>query len=176
MAEKGLISKNIMQAIADAIRGKNGETAQMLPVEMAAAIEAISTGTAFTDSVKAAFIQEIVRTEDKTSRELTFTHNLGEIPDIVILFRSSSGTPVANEAVFAINCPSLMANPTQTTELLAYNASYNSRLTNVTVNVSSTYNYATYFNATKTTIGAFSPSAKLVSGNKYTCLVIKLAD
>ena len=42
--KKGLISKAKLTAIADAIRGKTGETALLLPSEMAAAIAGIPTG------------------------------------------------------------------------------------------------------------------------------------
>lgn len=44
MAEKGLVSKSALTAIADAIRAKNNTSATMLPGEMAALITAISTG------------------------------------------------------------------------------------------------------------------------------------
>ena len=42
MAEKGLVSKSALMAIADAIRAKTESTETMLPSEMAALIESIS--------------------------------------------------------------------------------------------------------------------------------------
>ena len=46
MAEKGLVSKSALTAIADAIRAKTETSETMLPGEMAALIEAIKTSNA----------------------------------------------------------------------------------------------------------------------------------
>lgn len=48
MAEKGLITKDTLTAIADAIRAKTETSATMLPGEMAALISAIETGSTAT--------------------------------------------------------------------------------------------------------------------------------
>lgn len=172
MADKGLIAKTTLQAIADAIREKTGETGSMLPSTMAAAIEAISTGAEFPASVKAVDVQEYVRTSDFTSGGLNFNHNLGETPDIVIMFRSLSSKPTSKEVMFALVVPYLLDNQVGTL-FAVYDASSYSHLTDNYSN--NTVTFAECFNEIKFLIGYFSTSAKLVAGSKYTVMAIKLA-
>ena len=89
MAEKGLIEKSTLTAIADAIRAKLESSAEMLPSEMAAAIEAISTGAKIK---KGSFTASSV-----TSKAIT--HGLGEKPNYAVIYNTSSSFSTAEVLV-----------------------------------------------------------------------------
>lgn len=90
MADKGLIAKTTLQAIADAIREKTGETGLMLPSAMAAAIEAISTGANYAFSVT-----EVIPASE-TATLSGVAHSLGVSPNVVMAF---TDTPLSNMKV-----------------------------------------------------------------------------
>lgn len=94
MADKGLIEKTTLQAIADAIREKTGETGLMLPSAMAAAIEAISTGANFSFS-----ITEVVAPGGKSLSGVH--HDLGVAPDLILGFTDTPWGIVSSEDVQA---------------------------------------------------------------------------
>lgn len=80
MAQK-LYEESNIQAIADAIREKNGETTKYKPSEMAAAISAITTGggsgggSGNSGGASGIYMAQVTPASD--TAELTVTHNLG---------------------------------------------------------------------------------------------------
>lgn len=75
---KGLITQATLTGIADAIRAKAGTSAVMRPDEMAALIQSISGGG------KVAFGS--VTPSGNYTRNVTITHNLGAVPNLIAIF------------------------------------------------------------------------------------------
>ena len=80
---KGLVNDSTLTAIANAIREKTETTATMLPSEMAALIQGI-TGAKLTYGTVTFATGSSKNTE-------TITHNLGDIPNIFIIFATRDG-------------------------------------------------------------------------------------
>ena len=75
---KGLITQATLTGIADAIRAKTGTSAAMRPDEMAALIQSIS------GRGKVAF-GSVTPSGNYTS-SVTITHNLGVVPNLIVIF------------------------------------------------------------------------------------------
>lgn len=80
MADKGLIEKSTMEAIADWIREQTGSSAKMLPSEMIAALETIGGLPAALKSIDSGTV-----TSASTKASYNITHNLGERPDFYLV-------------------------------------------------------------------------------------------
>lgn len=79
--------KTIFQNTADAIREKNGETEAMKPSMFAEAIRAIQTGGGSGESeLPITFTAGIREVSSSESKGAVFTHNLGVLPDVIVLF------------------------------------------------------------------------------------------
>ena len=81
---KGLITQATLTGIADAIRAKAGTSAAMRPDEMAALIQSISGGGNVAWG-------SITPTGSNTSN-INITHNLGVVPNMIVIFSSGSVT------------------------------------------------------------------------------------
>ena len=77
------IDDTILSNIANAIRGKTGDTAAMKPAAMAALIESIEAGGVFSK----AEIIDVTRAYD-TSGGFNVRHSLGVVPDGYLLFQA----------------------------------------------------------------------------------------
>lgn len=94
MANK-LYEEASVQAIADAIRGKNGATTKYKIGEMAAAIEGLGTGGKI-------YVETVTFTSQK--REYTINHNLGEKPNFFMAFCMDSIESYGMNLAAAISC------------------------------------------------------------------------
>lgn len=81
MAEKGWIGHSTLTAIANAIRAHTGDTALMLPGEMAQQIAGIQTGTK---------VYQTQMTANDTQLNFSFTHGLGKTPSVFILYTNGT--------------------------------------------------------------------------------------
>lgn len=89
MANK-LYEENDIQAIANAIREKNGKSDKYLVSAMAAAIQAIEGG----GGGRGNFVTgTFTLAEDKTTSSVPLLHNLGELPNFFLLY---SGLAIGN--------------------------------------------------------------------------------
>ena len=94
MANK-LYEESSVQAIADAIRGKNGTTTKYKIGEMAAAIEGLEAGGKI-------YVETV--TFASQTNEYTINHNLGEKPNFFMAFCMDSVESYGLQLVAAISC------------------------------------------------------------------------
>lgn len=91
---KGLITQETLTGIANAIRAKAGTSAAMRPDEMAALIQSISGGG------KVAW-GSFTPTGSNTSN-IDITHNLGVVPNLIVIFASGSVTSTSRVIVLHV--------------------------------------------------------------------------
>ena len=94
MANK-LYEESSVQAIADAIRSKNGTTTKYKIAEMAGAIEGLETGGKI-------YVETVTFTSVK--KEYTINHNLGEKPNFFMAFCMDNINSYGTQLVAAISC------------------------------------------------------------------------
>lgn len=135
MAEKGLIEKSTLTAIADAIRAKLESSNKMQPSEMAALIASISPGAKLAmGSV----------TVSSATTSYAINHGLGEIPNFGILYMSAIKVDNTQLCVVAKD------NSGKGLNAIIYRV-----MGSVAVSNSSSYLSPTSFNVTKATFGAY---------------------
>lgn len=94
---KGLVKDSTLTAIANAIREKTETTVTMLPSEMAALIQGIS-------GAKVTYGEVTYSVYGGTSTK-TITHNLGEIPNLFIMFYAPLGSGTAGYHLYNVLMP-----------------------------------------------------------------------
>ena len=90
-----LYEESSVQAIADAIRGKNGAATKYKIGEMAAAIEGLEAGGKI-------YVETVTFTTDK--KEYTINHNLGEKPNFFMAFCMGNVESYGMQLAAAISC------------------------------------------------------------------------
>lgn len=168
MADKGLIERSTLQAIANAIRAKTGETAQMLPANMAALISAISGSSFPNDVVTHLYVGTVVPTSNIWNGNLEINHNLGVIPDIVLLFRAASSTPSSSGEILCV------AQFPNTVDSKVYDgvSFYSSGA--ITTNGKSTSPAPSNMD-TVATLSVFTSARQLIVGTTYITMALKFA-
>lgn len=171
MADKGLIQRSTLQAIANAIREKTGETAQMLPANMAGLISAISGSPFPSDVVTNLYVGTVVPATNMIYGSLEINHNLGVIPDAVLLFRAAASTPASGEILYI----TMIGNPLS--PKYAYSTTYYTPSDQYSIlSTSTSYSEATPSDAaTVTKFASFTSNRKLVAGTTYITMALKFA-
>lgn len=168
MADKGLIERSTLQAIANAIRAKTGETAQMLPANMAALISAISGSPFPSDVVTNLYVGTVVPTSNKWNGNLEINHNLGVIPDLVLLFRAASSAPSNGGEILCV-----AQFPSTVTSKVYNGVSYYSS-GEITTNGMSTSPAPSNMD-TVVTLSVFTSARQLIAGTTYITMALKFA-
>lgn len=170
MADKGLIQRSTLQAIANAIREKTGETAQMLPATMAGLISAISGSPFPSDVITNLYVGTVVPATNMIYGSLEINHNLGVIPDAVLLFRAAASTPASGEILYI----TMIGNPLS--PKYAYSMTYYTPSEQYFLSTSISYSEATPSDAaTVTRFASFTSNRKLVAGTTYITMALKFA-
>lgn len=168
MADKGLIQRSTLQAIANAIRAKTGETAQMLPANMAGLISAISGSPFPSDVVTNLYVGTVVPTSNKWNGNLEINHNLGVIPDLVLLFRAASNAPSnGGEILCVAQFPSTVTSK-------VYNGVSFYSSGEITTNGMSISPAPSNMD-TVVTLSVFTSARQLIAGTTYITMALKFA-
>ncbi len=100
---------NLFQEIAEAIRGKTGNSGTMKPAEFPANINSIvQTGETKQLTYKFATVPTV------TSDIMTINHNMGVVPDIIMFLPNNP--PTASTLVYSIGMSTAMINALRTDE------------------------------------------------------------
>ena len=164
--------QNAKAAIKTAIAGKGVTVAEGTLLDgMAALIDSIAQSPFPGDVVTQLYVGTLVpatNVTDYPAGGVTITHNLGVVPDLVLLLYAMSATPVSGEIIACVDKPSVDgAKKALTTMWYTPSDSY-------IVSVGSQIG-AAETSTTETNIASMTASRKLVQGHTYLTMALKFA-
>lgn len=164
--------QNAKAAIKTAIAGKGVTVAEGTLLDgMAALIDSIAQSPFPGDVVTQLYVGTLVPATNVTNYPaggVTITHNLGVVPDLVLLLYAMSATPVSGEIIACVDKPSVDGvKKALSTMWYTPSDSY-------IVSVSSQIG-AAETSTTETNIASMTESRKLVQGHTYLTMALKFA-
>lgn len=164
--------QNAKAAIKTAIAGKGVTVAEGTLLDgMAALIDSIAQSPFPGDVVTQLYVGTLVPATNVTNYPaggVTITHNLGVVPDLVLLLYAMSATPVSGEIIACVDKPSVDGvKKALSTMWYTPSDSY-------IVSVSSQIG-AAETSTTETNIDSMTASRKLVQGHTYLTMALKFA-
>lgn len=164
--------QNAKAAIKTAIAGKGVTVAEGTLLDgMAALIDSIAQSPFPGDVVTQLYVGTLVpatNVTDYPAGGVTITHNLGVVPDLVLLLYAMSATPVSGEIIACVDKPSVDGvKKALTTMWYTPSDSY-------IVSVGSQIG-AAETSTTETKIASMTATRKLVKGHTYLTMALKFA-
>lgn len=164
--------QNAKAAIKTAIAGKGVTVAEGTLLDgMAALIDSIAQSPFPGDVVTQLYVGTLVpatNVTDYPAGGVTITHNLGVVPDLVLLLYAMSATPVSGEIIACVDKPSVDGvKKALTTMWYTPSDSY-------IVSVGSQIG-AAETSTTETKIASITANRKLVKGHTYLTMALKFA-
>lgn len=164
--------QNAKAAIKTAIAGKGVTVAEGTLLDgMAALIDSIAQSPFPGDVVTQLYVGTLVPATNvigAPSGGVTITHNLGVVPDLVLLLYAMSATPVSGEIIACVDKPSV-AGVKEAMSTMWYTPS-----DSYIVSVSSQIGEAET-STTETSITGMTANRKLVKGHTYLTMALKFA-
>ena len=161
--------QNAKAAIKTAIAGKGVTVAEGTLLDgMAALIDSIAQSPFPGDVVTQLYVGTVVPATDKWNGNLEINHNLGVIPDLVLLARAASGKPSnGGEILCVAQFPSTVASK-------VYNGVSFYSAGEITTNGMSTSPAPSNMD-TVATLSVFTSARKLIAGTAYLTMALKFA-
>lgn len=161
-----------LTAIANAIRGKNGSSSKYTPAQMATAIAAISGGGGGLPSGIAKIAEGTYTVaSDFTTTTQTVTHNLGVVPDFLIIWKDGSNVATTYSMLWAMRSSRMPYRSSSYTSFMCY---HGNSTTSTTLTNSNNANYGIGNSPTATTFNLQSASTSYYwRAGTYRWMVIK---
>lgn len=164
--------QNAKAAIKTAIAGKGVTVAEGTLLDgMAALIDSIAQSPFPGDVVTQLYVGTLVpatNVTDYPAGGVTITHNLGVVPDLVLLLYAMSATPVSGEIIACVDKPSVDGVKKALTTMW-YTPS-DSYIVSVGEQIG-----AAETSTTETNIASMTANRKLVKGHMYLTMALKFA-
>lgn len=165
--------QNAKAAIKTAIAGKGVTVAEGTLLDgMAALIDSIAQSPFPGDVVTQLYVGTLVPATNVTNYPaggVTITHNLGVVPDLVLLLYAMSATPVSGEIIACVDKPSVDGAKKALTTMW-YTPSDSASIASASITTG-----AAETSTTETNIASMTASRKLVQGHTYLTMAMKFA-
>lgn len=165
--------QNAKAAIKTAIEGKGVTVAAGTLLDgMAALIDSIAQSPFPSDVVSQLYVGTLVPATNITNYPaggVTITHNLGVVPDLVLILYAMSATPTSGEIIACVDKPSI-DGAKEALFTLWYTPSDSTSIASA-----NTTTGAAETSTTETNIASMTATRKLVQGHTYLTMAMKFA-